>query len=330
MTKDTSKLTSHTKHLTHIARIKLKNNDSYENTKPTLFHFNDHFSSFSSNIDQNQLKFTKQQSHDPNVRLNDFGPIGKENYMNMSNRVNSEYELSQKTIHSINSFYQNESIAQKPYFAQKDVMHHIKASRSKNKYSNSSSIEPAYSVNAITLNKNHSCHSNHSRVSQRTIPIQSILPRETMNLKPQFQSPDVVINTSRNQNSSIIIQKNMKVSSNGFNTGVSRNGKNALVKSKIMSHSLFKNDQTGVQCVVPHSSVKISKQYLKSKLLVVNHVDWNIGSTKTKKSKALLASKGSNKAKKTNIHNLGKKLSNARKSDSKSRMFAFKVILKYL
>ena len=166
----------------------------------------------------------------------------------------------QKTQNSLNSFYQNETSMQKSYHISRMNAEKYNHNTFMSQYSNSSSVEPAYSVNAISLNKNCGSKTHQNRVSQKIIPIQGILSRESMNLTPQLQSPDVV-NTSRNQSSSIIIHKTQKESVKLPYGSTSRNGKNLLMRSKMLSHSFFRSK--GVSTIVPHSSVKISQTYLK-------------------------------------------------------------------
>lgn len=62
-------------------------NDSYEQKRQSLCHINDHFSSFSSAIDFNNIRFLKQPSIDQNIKSTDTISINPANNTNLSNKL---------------------------------------------------------------------------------------------------------------------------------------------------------------------------------------------------------------------------------------------------
>lgn len=91
-------------------------------------------------------------------------------------------------------------------------------------------VEPVYNTSQIKLEKAKSYPiNNQSRMSQNSMHGSIILPRESMNLTPQLQSPDVNINSTK----TTYRQRGNSKSKNQMPQ--SRNHKNMLSKNKMQS-----------------------------------------------------------------------------------------------
>ena len=124
------------------------------------------------------------------------------------------------------------------------------------KAQNSSSIDPGYNISTIILEKAKSYPVNQNRVSQMSNASNMMLSRESMHLTPQFQSPDVWINshrtTHRVKQNPTKPKQPMPVSRNHRNTlnrhkMSSREGSQTFINSfissnKSQSHILMKEE----------------------------------------------------------------------------------------
>lgn len=201
-------------------------------TKQRLYQLNDHFSSFSTALDftkSNNLKFLKASSIERNMKSTDGIDFTQDNNTINSNRVGSDYETMLKTVNSFGSF--NISGNCIPYSQKPQECSRIEKYQKNRIFypQNCSSIEPVYSCSTLPLEKAKSYPVNQSRISQLSIPGSIVLSRESMNLTPQLQSPDVNINSSKTT------QRKKGVSKSKHQMPLSRNHKNLLSKQKMQS-----------------------------------------------------------------------------------------------
>jgi len=187
------------------------------------------------------------------MKSTDNANITQENNMNTSNRICSEHDPMLKTMNSFGSFYQNEHSTQQSHYSNKRLIEKLRSNRIL-RHPEWNSTDPIHSSGTIRLEKKVSNSSkNNIRVGQKSIPIQRILTRESMNLTPQLQSPDTNLWAK-------IANPSKKWTEGAF----SRNENSSFIKSKMLSSSFLKRDKS-ISSIVPHSSVKISQTYLKSK-----------------------------------------------------------------
>lgn len=168
----------------------------------------------------------KQSSIDHNMRSSDIIDLTQENNTINSHRFGSDYETMLKTVNSLGSFNSSENYNN--YNRSKELCHLDRGFKSTIfKGNNWSSIEPIYNGNTIILEKrNKSYYQNQSRISQASIPNQTFLSRESMNLTPQLLSPDT---------EQVSKQRPAAQQKNKVNMPVSRNSKNVLSKQRLTS-----------------------------------------------------------------------------------------------
>ena len=125
------------------------------------------------------------------MRSSDIIDFTQENNTINSNRFGSDCDGMLKTVNSLGSFNSSENY--NIYNRSKELCHLDRGFKSGIfKGNNCSSIEPVYSGSTIILEKkNKSYNHNQSRISQASMPNQTFLSRESMNLTPQLLSPDI-------------------------------------------------------------------------------------------------------------------------------------------